>query len=374
MSRVSIVRCYSYERSEVEERVRQAVAMVGGFAVYMQPGEKVLLKPNMIGPLPPGQGVTTHPEVVRAVIRGCQEAGAEVWVGDSPAFGSTAMVAAVCGIRAVCEETGARLVSFDVIREVPFAEGRVAKRFLLAEAVVAADKVISLAKMKTHALTLYTGAVKNLYGTIVGMEKSRLHFTYQTPTEFARLLVDLYGAVRPVLSLVDGVVAMEGEGPRGGPLRRGNLLLAGDDAMAVDAVAATTMGLAPKMVPFLAEAAAQGLVSLDLSGIEMAGLTLEEARIPGFVLLPAPRKTNFPRWLDDFARKHLTARPVIIPELCQACNICAKNCPAQAVHMERGHAVIDSSQCIRCYCCQEVCPQGAVKLRRSLIGSLLRWR
>ena len=374
MSRVSIVRCYSYERSEVEPQVRRAVDMVGGFATYVQPGEKVLLKPNMVGPLPPGQGVTTHPEVVWAVIRGCQEAGAEVWVGDSPAFGNTATVAAVCGIRAVCEETGAHLVSFDKVHERLFPEGKVAKRFLLAEAVVAADKVISLPKLKTHALTLLTGAVKNLYGAIVGLEKSRLHFTYQTPTEFSRMLVDLYGAVRPVLSLVDGIVAMEGEGPRGGPLRQANLLLAGDDAMAVDAVTATTMGLAPKVVPFLAEAAAQGLVALDLSGIEIAGLSLEEARIAGFLLPPAPRQTNFPRWLDDFARKHLTARPVIIPELCQACNICGRSCPPQAIHMDDGHAVINESKCIRCYCCQEVCPHAAVKLRRNTVGSLMRWR
>lgn len=374
MGPVSIRRCPSYDRTRVEAAVRQALDDVGGIGTYVSAGEKVLLKPNMLIGAAPERGVSTHPEVVRAVVRACQEVGAEVWLGDSPAVGSGTRAAARCGLAAVCEETGARLVPFDKVQEVSYPEGKVAKRFLLAEEVAQADKVISLGKMKTHALTMYTGTVKNLYGSIAGMEKGRLHFTYQTPIEFSRLLLDLLGCVRPALSLVDGIVAMEGNGPQNGPTRPVGLLFAGADALAVDAVAAAAIGLGVSAVPYLALAAEDGRLPRSAADVEVRGLTQAEARVPGFRLPTNARKTNFPRVFDDIMRRNLTARAVIVPELCIGCGICAEHCPAQAITVAGKRASIDESKCIRCYCCQEMCPQNAVSLRRSFLGNLLRWR
>ncbi|MHB0874461.1 MAG: DUF362 domain-containing protein [Anaerolineae bacterium] len=374
MSCVSIVRCPSYNRTEVESAVLRALDAIGGIGTFVSAGDKVLVKPNMLVGAAPERGVSTHPEVVRAVVRACQSVGAEVWVGDSPAVGSSTKAAARCGIAAVCEETGARLAPFDRVQEVPYPEGRVAKRFLLAEEVPQADKVISLGKLKTHALTMYTGAVKNLYGTIAGMEKGRLHFSYQTPTEFSRLLLDLLGCVRPALSLVDGIVAMEGNGPQNGPTRQVGLLFAGADALSVDAVAAKAIGLSVSDVPYLALAAEAGLLPRDVAGIEVRGVPLSEASVPGFVLPSNARKTNFPRWFDDIMRRNLTAKAVIVPELCIGCGICAEHCPAGAITVADKQATIDQKQCIRCYCCQEMCPQAAVSLRRNALGNLLHWR
>jgi uncharacterized protein (DUF362 family)/NAD-dependent dihydropyrimidine dehydrogenase PreA subunit len=372
---VSIRRCPSYDRAQVDAAVRQALDDVGGIGAFISAGDKVLLKPNMLIGAPPERGVSTHPEVVRAMIGACQRAGAaEVWVGDSPAVGSGTRAAARCGLTAVCEETGARVVPFDRVQEVPYPEGKVAKRFLLAEEVLQADKVVSLGKMKTHALTLYTGAVKNLYGTIAGMEKGRLHFSYQTPVEFSRLLLDLLGCVRPALSVVDGIVAMEGNGPQNGPTRPVGLLFAGADALAVDAVVAATIGLSVSAVPYLALAAEAGHLPASAAEIEVRGVPQAEARVPGFVLPANARKTNFPRWFDDVMRRTLTAKAVIVPELCIGCGICAEHCPAGAITVTAKQASIDEKQCIRCYCCQEMCPQNAVSLRRSALGNLLHWR
>ncbi|NPV08236.1 MAG: DUF362 domain-containing protein [Anaerolineae bacterium] len=374
MSHVSIRPCPSYARAEVEAAVARAVGDLGGFRSFIRPGETVLVKPNLLVASSPEKGVTTHPEVVRAVVVGCQEAGAEVWVGDSPGFGSAVRVAERCGIMDVCRETGARFVPFTGGKPAPHAEGRVAKSFVLAQPVLRADKVISVAKLKTHGLMLYTGAVKNLYGTIAGIEKARLHVTYQSPAAFGRMLVDLYHAVSPALSVVDAVVGMEGAGPRNGDLRDVGLILAGADGLAVDLAAAAVIGADPERIPYLAAAAELDPDALRLDRLQVSGLSLEQAAVPGFRLPETLRRTNFPRWMEDLARRWTTARPVVIPDLCVACGVCRESCPPGAIEIEEGLARIDDGRCIRCYCCQEMCPQGAIELRHNPLARLLPWR
>lgn len=348
--------------------------LVGGFAAFVAAGEKVLLKPNLLVGSAPERAVTTHPEVLRAVALGCLEAGAEVWVGDSPGFGSPTKVAQQCGILDVCRELGIEFKPLDEGAPTSFPEGKVAKSFLLGAPVLAADKVISLAKLKTHGLTYYTGAVKNLYGTIAGIEKARLHLTYPSGIELGRMLYDLYRFLRPPLSLVDGVVAMEGSGPRTGDPRQVGLILAGDDAVAVDTVAAHLIGLPDGGVPYLGAAVEDGLAAADIGRITLSGVPLAEARVPGYRLPATSRASRLPVWTQELGRRLLTARPVIIPDLCVACGICKTSCPAGAVEIGNGRAIIDDGPCIRCYCCQEMCPEGAVELRRTLLSRLTPWR
>ncbi|MGI6208828.1 MAG: DUF362 domain-containing protein [Anaerolineae bacterium] len=374
MRQVSIRRCQSYDRSEVERAVARALEDLGGFRAFVQPGETVLVKPNLLVASAPDKAVTTHPEVVRAVILGCQEAGAQVWVGDSPGVGSPARVAERCGIMDVCRETGASFTALTDARSVPFPDGRVAKSFMLAEPVVQADKVISVAKLKTHGLMVYTGAVKNLYGTLAGIEKARLHVSYQSPLVFGRMLVDLYLAVKPVLSVVDAIVGMEGSGPRTGNPREVGLVLAGADGLAVDLAAATVIGVAPERIPYLAAAAEMDPDALRPERLEVLGLSLKEAAVSGFRLPATMHTTGFPRWMENLARRWATARPVIIPDLCVACGVCRDSCPPGAITVEDSRAQIDESVCIRCYCCQEMCPQGAVELRHNPLSRLLPWR
>lgn len=377
--KVSLVRCESYVREEVRRRVLEAVGALGGFSAFVKPGERVLVKPNLLTGVAPERAVTTHPEVVRAVIEGCQGAGAEVWVGDSPGFGSPTRIAERCGILAVCEETGARFVPFEAAVDKPFPEGRVAKRFLLAEPVTQVDKVISVAKFKTHGLAIYTGAVKNLYGTVQGIEKAKLHLRYQSRDQHSELLYDLYRLVRPALSIIDAVVGMEGAGPQNGTPRQVGLILAGEDALALDAIGCTLMGIDPQRLPLLRAAARAGQ-PVDVKSVEVSGVPVEQARIPGYVL-PETVKENalgrllsvqaIPAGVRSWGRRHLTARPVLSPELCLGCGVCRESCPADAITIRERKAQIDDARCIRCYCCQEMCPQAAIVLRRPAFDRLL---
>jgi uncharacterized protein (DUF362 family)/Pyruvate/2-oxoacid:ferredoxin oxidoreductase delta subunit len=367
MDKVAVVKTSNYDTAEVERGIRTAIDLAGGMATFVKQGQKVLIKPNMLESGHRDFLVTTHPEVVRAVIRLVKEAGGIPWVGDSPAFESTQKVAEKTGIAAVCREEGASLVSFDETCHVSYAAGKMAQGFSLAKACVDADVIISVAKMKTHSLTGITGAVKNLFGTIVGAEKAQYHLRMQKHADFATWLVDLAVYLQPALSIIDGVRAMEGQGPRNGGVYEAGLVLAGANPFAVDAAMRRVMGFEGNGLPVETEAAKRGLLRLE--DLELWGDGRE------LVLRFAPPHTYenledvVPPWLVAAARRELTAWPMVDDAKCIRCGRCVAHCPPQAMVL-RGKVIIDRAKCIRCYCCQELCPADAVQLKK---GRLLRW-
>lgn len=375
-SKVALIRCPDYEPGMVEEKLREGLAWLGGVRRFFHPGQTVLVKPNLLSATPPERAVTTHPAVVRGVIRLIQEAGARVVVGDSPGYGHPTRVAEKAGVLEVCRETGAEFVPFQEVREKVFREGKVVKRLPLALPVLEADAVVSVAKLKTHGLTTYTGAVKNLFGCVVGFNKPQLHLRLQRRQEFGGMLVDLYQAVRPVLSVVDGIVAMEGEGPSHGRPRKMEAILMGEDGLAVDVVAAGLIGLKPEQVLYLEAAIRQGIIPPGDDWVEVVGSPPTDLRVTDFAL-PASQQQpvpGFPRPLVRLLARQLTPRPQIRAEVCRGCGVCQQSCPPQAITIHQGRAVIDEAQCIRCYCCQELCPYGAVVLRRQGLGRFLASR
>lgn len=367
MDKVSVVKTLNYEPAEVEKGVRAAVDLAGGMAAFVKPGQIVLVKPNMLESGHRGFLVTTHPEVVRAVIRLVKEAGGVPLVGDSPAFESTQKVAEKTGLAAVCREEGARLVSFDETCHVPYGKGKMAQGFSLAKACVDADVIISVAKMKTHSLTGVTGAVKNLFGAVVGAEKAQYHLRMQKHADFAAWLVDLAECLRPALSIIDGVRAMEGQGPRNGAAYEAGVVLAGANPFAVDAAMSRLMGFTGAKLPVELEAAQRGLA--DVENLELVG----DGRELAFNFAPPHTYEKLddvvPSWLVAAARRELTAWPVVDNARCVRCGRCIAHCPPKAMAMQDGNVVVERSRCIRCYCCQELCPADAVQLKQ---GRLLR--
>jgi uncharacterized protein (DUF362 family)/Pyruvate/2-oxoacid:ferredoxin oxidoreductase delta subunit len=365
--KVALAACQTYSQVEVEKAVAELLAAWGGVSALVSPGETVLLKPNIVEGLPPERAVTTHPEIVRAVIRQVKQAGAKPVVGESPGVSGTRKAAERCGIWAVCQEEGVELLLFEEATSVAFPDGKMIKKFSLAKDLYSVDKVISLAKMKTHTFMDITGGVKNLFGLIVGADKAQFHLRLKRRSEFAAMLVDLNQLVAPIFYLVDGVVGMEGNGPRNGIPKQAGLLLGGTNGFAVDMVMADVMDFPAEKLPVAAEALRQGLTA-GLSAIERTG-SARDVKVP-FV---RPRNLEsldgrLPSWFVSFGQQQLTARPAIESN-CVGCSRCVKHCPPQAMVIKEGKAVIDYSRCIRCYCCQELCPHNAVSLRE---GFLLR--
>ncbi|NLG84781.1 MAG: DUF362 domain-containing protein [Firmicutes bacterium] len=360
--KVAIRTCPAYDPSAVEEAVVTLLADLGGAGTFIAPGKTVLFKPNILAGEEPSRAVTTHPEVVRAAIRTLSPPGGRALVGDSPGVGSCRKAAEKAGIAAVARELGAELAEFAEVAWTSPVDGR---RFPVAREIITADLVVNLPKLKTHRVMVLSGAVKNLFGCLVGLRKAGYHLECQGTDSFARMLLALAAAVAPGLTIVDAIVAMDGPGPRQGRARPGGVLVAGRDPLAVDFVLAELVGFPAESVPHLRLAQAMGLAAADPHRREIVGEDPGRVRIADFLPPPRLRANEFaaPSGLRRFLARRLLGHPRI-NHRCRNCGICATGCPAGAILPGRGRATVAVKKCINCYCCDEMCPYGAVEIVR----------
>jgi len=369
---VTIERADTYERKGMKNTMIRLLAPLGGMVAFVSPGERVLLKPNMLSAKPPEAAVTTHPEVLRAAIELVQEAGGVALVGDSPGIGGIVKVAEKSGMLAVIRETGAELTEF--AEPVEVTGSGTFKRFALARPYLEADKIINLPKLKTHEMMTMTCAVKNLFGAVVGTAKAGWHLKAGADRAmFARMLVEIYLLRKPDLTIVDAVTAMEGNGPGSGDPCQVGLLLAGENAVAVDVIAAEIAGI-PKKLLYVERAAERlGVAGVDRSTIRTAGVSVAEARLAEF-RLPHISDVQFglPPFLKNRLRHYLTSRPCVMPEKCRLCGVCRDACPPHAIEIMDGKLHFDYHACIRCFCCRELCPDGALDVKEGGLLKLIR--
>jgi len=372
---VAVVRCEDYEPDRVLDACRRAVGLAGGLDV--EAGQRILLKPNLLLAAPPERAVTTHPAVVRAMALLTKEAGAEVWVGDSPGgveWNVTDRALEVTGIGPAAEEAGATLKDFDAgdAEVIESPEGQVLRRFALAGPVREADAVFSLAKLKTHGQTLYTGAVKNMLGCVPGGGKIRVHQLAPKGRQLGAALVDIFAVVRPRFALIDGIVAMEGNGPNLGTPRPLGVIIASRDPVAADAVAAHIIGYTPRNIHIIRNADERGLGVGSLDRIEVAGDPLEDCVCRDFVRASNRVYEMLPEWVARLIGRAVRVDPAIVQTLCKRCGLCQRSCPADAIEGE-GPFTVNKAKCIRCFCCHELCPHQAMTLRKSLMVRLYEW-
>lgn len=374
---VALVRCTTYDTREVDAAVGRGIDLLGGIGRFASPREKVLLKPNLLVPRDPDRAVTTHPSVFRAVARRFLDAGAVVTYGDSPGFGRPSFVARRAGLAAVAEELKIELAEFSRGRSISLPDGGLIKQFTVAEGVLAADGIVSLSKLKTHGLTRITGAIKNQYGCIPGPLKAEFHARLPNAELFSRMLVDLNRLLRPRLYVMDGVVAMEGNGPQNGAPRAMNVLLLSSDPVALDATVCRLVGLDPTLVLPIVHGEAAGLG-------RGSDVTLVGDPIDGFVATDfdvnrrRASTTGGPGRYARLARRFVVPRPAVVPTACTRCGTCVEVCPVspKAVLFEADDRSRPPShrydRCVRCYCCQEMCPEGAIELRIPWLGRAIR--
>ena len=370
--KVAIVSCPDYAYERVLGSVKKSIDLIGGLSHFVKPGNRVLIKPNLLSGKSPEKAVTTHPGVVKAAIQLVRDAGAVAFLGDSPGGGNLHRVAEKTGIKEVAVEMDCPIVEFTEACEIAGAEGRTFKKIEVAKAAVDADVIISLPKVKTHGLTLLTLGIKNVFGCVPGMlRKTQWHLKAgANPSHFAEMLVDLYGIIRPELTLVDGIVTMEGNGPNLGKPRHLGLLFAGVDCVALDAVITEVLSLPVGDVPTTRIAMEKGVGIGELSQIEILGEKIEDVRIKGFQT-PKGFSPDYliVRLLQGLLKQSMTPRPVWIQDKCKACRTCVDACPPKAIQLEAEKIRINYKRCIRCFCCSEICPEDAMDMGQ---GFLLR--
>lgn len=379
MNKVALVRCESYEDKGVLKAVREAIDLVGGISSFVKPRMTVALKPNLITRKNPEDGATTHPSVVRALMILVKEAGGRPVITESPGglFNRIVLKAIYsgCGMEKIAEETAGGL-NYNVNRvEEKTPQGKYLKSVVYMEAIKEADLIINIPKLKTHGQMVYTGAVKNMFGAVPGEFKAEYHFRMSEYDKFADALIDIFLGVKPALNVMDGIYAMEGEGPTAGRPRKVGAILAGTDAFSLDLTALDIIGVNPLMVPILAQGNKRGLCSLDmgdliLSGDDLEGFKIKDFDVPGLEGLKSVYfYENTPL---GAITKRLKPKPEFDYDLCTGCGICAGICPAKVIQMVENRPRVDLKKCINCFCCQELCPNGAVRIRRSPLFNILQ--
>ena len=369
--RVALNHVPDYSPDRLREVVTSQIKTLGGIDSLVKPGQKVLIKPNMLAGKPPEKAVTTHPEIVRAVIEAVQKTGCEVQVGDSPGIGKPETVARKCGIMQVIEETGVAFAPFTESINVPSQTG-IFHHLEIARDILDADVIINLPKLKTHQMMGLTCGVKNLFGAVVGMRKPRLHLQAGTDKGFfALMLLELAERVGPALTIVDAVTGMEGDGPGSGdPIDLG-LILSSRSALAVDTVACELLNLPTRSVWTQKVARQRGMPGCQPDEIELVGDPLDDLRPERF----RPAKStdvnfNLPDVIKKPRKKSRAAHPEPDRDTCVLCGECVRSCPPQAMSIEKGLLQIDLDRCIHCFCCQELCPHGAIATRQGLLLKL----
>lgn len=379
-SQVSIVRCATYNQDELFLKVRQAIELIGGIEKFVKRGSKVLLKPNLLMAIEPEAGITTHPEFVRSVIRLLKEINCKIYIGDGPSvFGGyiedILKVYERTGVKQIADEEKIELVIFEK-RFMPALPAGRQGYFPLTTWVRECDYIVNLPKFKTHNFMLLTGAIKNLFGLIPGTFKLECHKNFFQQEKFAEVLLDIHQAVKPALSIVDGISGIEGNGPATSGIKRNfGLILAGADSLAIDVLLARIMDIQPDYVFTNKEAARRNIGNADENNIEIKGEKLSSCIIADFKLPGASLKqalvNKFPGFIANILKKLITIQPKIDSDACRLCESCLKNCPQATMSVKKGKLVIDYAQCISCFCCQEACPYGAIAVKKSFLARVL---
>jgi len=377
LMKVSIIKQDNYDYTEIKEKLLQSLDNLGGVEKFIEEGDKILLKPNLLMKKKPEEATTTHPTLIKALAEIIFDHGGTVIIGDSPGgpfnnimltniYKSTGMTEA-SSIKNTELNTNFKSFTKD------FKEGIILNNILLTDMINDVDKIINVSKLKTHGFAVFTGAVKNLFGLVPGTNKAEYHVKMPNINDFANSLIDICECTKPNLHIMDGIDAMEGAGPSGGNKRHLGLILASENPHHVDLCASKIIGLEVEDVPTLRKAKERGLVgdfdfTKDILGENIQGLIVSD-----FKKAPANSGNlrNIPKPIINLLINQLKSKPVFHHDICIGCGDCAANCPPAAIEMINRKPKVDYGKCISCFCCQELCPVTAITIKKPFLAKLI---
>ncbi len=371
----------------VHEDVQSAVNRVFqdlDAASLFHEGMVVLLKPNLLGPFPVERAATTHPEVVRSVIRYVKQFHPkQIIVGDSSGGKSpdhTLKALKTSGILRVCEEEGVKALPLEKTERYiyPVPHPLVLKEIASTVLLKDVDIIINLPKIKTHELTYLTCAIKNMFGTVLLVNKAQIHAKFPSMFDFNAALADVYSVSQPQVTIVDGYYAQEGKGPSAGDVVKFNTIVGGFDGVAIDTLVSRLIGLDPQKVIYLEKCVEKGVGSMDLTQYTILGDPIEDIfrqfkiKKRFWINLPIPKA-----WMKKLADRVFQPTIRIDPKKCKICSTCWENCPVDALSPPENRKIgvdvpkWDSKKCIACYCCAELCPHKAIEFNVKFVRNIV---
>ncbi|MFA9397233.1 MAG: DUF362 domain-containing protein [Clostridiaceae bacterium] len=383
MDKVSLLRCNSYDLEKVEASLRKGFDLLGGdsFLKKIIPyNKKLMLKPNLLSIENKNSVVVTNPVVFEAAIRIFKDYTSSIYFGDSPGFGDSIKAAEKCGLMEVAKKYNVEFKPFKDSVHVTLEDSILVKSWTLAKDAYEADILISLPKLKTHAMAFYTGAIKNQFGCVPGTLKASWHTRMPQAENFSRMLLDLNKAVGTDFAILDGIIAMEGNGPKNGTPKKMDTIIMGESLTAIDSIATSLIGYEdPLEVPILKAAYETKSGSVLRKDIEVLGEKIDDMKVKDFKL--SRKGGNFyfisPK-VTSVMRNALAPDPFVLEDKCISCKRCYEVCPEKpkVISMvEKNNKIIpkwDMSKCIRCFCCQELCPVGAIDTKYKVIAKVLK--
>lgn len=370
----SVVKCENYEENAVYDALKEAIEAINGLD-FVKEGMKIVIKPNLVSFKKPEDAVTTHPMLLKALVRMLIERGASVVIGDSPGGPHTLFVLnrvySATGMTEL-EKEGAVLNRDLAEATEEFPEGKALKTITYTAYLKDCDAIIDFCKLKSHGMMGMSAAVKNLYGTIPGLMKPEMHYKFPNEADFAEMLIDLNEFFKPRLAICDAIVGMEGNGPLNGNAKKVGAIVAARNTYYCDLVCAELIGMNYEGLPTLQAAHKRGLAPKSYKELSVYGNV--EALVSKDFKAPPVRGLRFMRkgtFLHFISSKALAQKPALKSSLCVGCGECARMCPAKAITIKNKKACIDREKCIRCFCCQEFCPKAAMVVHRPVAARVL---
>ena len=384
MTKVAVIKCENYENKEVDKKVGKMLGCLHDFLNEVDLKDKnVVIKANLVSAMHPSKCATTHPSVVEAVVQYVMAKGGHCTIADSSGgpFNKAYMnnVYKATEMDKVCERTGATTNNNFSFSEIESNKAIMHKTLPIINALVDADLIINIAKLKTHTFMGYSGVVKNMFGAIPGLMKVEMHGNFKDQFAFSNYIVDIFETLKDkiCLNIIDGIEGMEGEGPTGGTPIKMNCLLASTNAYGLDLIMQQIMGINPYDMPLVQVEQQRNLISEnELNNIEIIGDNPATFKKRNFnnpqIEIYNKSDKKVPLFLNGFVHKVLTRRPCISKRKCKGCKKCYNHCPIKAITMHpkkdnKLYAKIDYEKCIRCFCCQELCPFNVVKIKSGII-------
>lgn len=373
MDKIFIYKQDKYNLKEIK-RIVEKIFQKSGFVKELSSGKTAFLKVNLLRGANPEKAVTTHPVFVRGVAEVLLKYGLKVIVGDSPAgpftIFSLKKIYKECGLISEFENTDIELNYDTEILNIRCEDSLKLKEFETFKSLLDADLIINLPKLKTHTMMRYTGAVKNMFGAIVGLIKANYHMRLQKADNFAHHLIDLVECIKPDFNLIDGIVGMEGDGPSSGEPINSNIILGGKNPHALDKVAIDFMGFKEEDIYTVKLARQRGLFQeIDLIGNRLPNMNFKLPKATQITFLPS----TLPKFLEDILLDALKANINFDRNVCISCGDCGRSCPAKVIfYDDKNLPYYDKKGCISCFCCHEVCPVDAINVKNPILASLLR--
>lgn len=370
MAIVTLRSCTDYEIKKVRNVLISTMEDLGGINSFIHPGETVLLKPNLLAARRPELAVTTHPAIVQVMAEMVLDCGGKPFIADSPGIDPFDLVKKKSGMEEVGKRLNIPVVPLTKSTEIKPSHNSYFRKIELSQQAIEADRIINLPKLKTHCQMTLTMGVKNLFGTVVAQRKAEWHYKVGlNRARFALLLLEIWQALKPDITVMDGIWGMDGHGPSNGNPKKLGLIAASNDALAMDLSVAKMMGVRLNDFP-LYTAASKGKMIPE--NTIYRGDMSPSTRYRNISIPQLDSLSLLPAWMDSLSRSILTSRPVQIRDRCIGCRKCVDICPADAIKMLKDRKLsFDYNKCIRCYCCHEMCPANAIDLKRGAILALL---